>query len=114
MKLLALGDARRVTLLARRIAAEAERAAHRLEGSALRLEVVELRVQVVETEAERVSAFQPREVRGGHVLIVAEQERVPSIIVADVGPPTVDLEGGNAALKPVGAVSAGDFQDVQP
>src|SRR5262245_61011138 len=113
MKLLALGDARRVTLLARRIAAEDERAAHRLEGSALRLEVVELRVQIVEAEAERVRAFQPREVRRADVLIIAEQERVPGVVIADVGPPAVDLERGDAALKPVGSVGSGDFQDVQ-
>src|SRR5262249_29714192 len=69
---------------------------------------------IIEAEAERMRAFQPREVRRADVLIIAEQKRVPSVVVADVGPPAVDLERGNAALKPVGAVRARDFQDVQP
>ena len=61
-----------------------------------------------------MSALQPREVRCGDELIVAEQERVPGVVVADVGPPAVDLERGNAALKPIRAVDAGYSQDVQP
>src|SRR5262249_42784991 len=114
MKLRTLVLAGFKTLFFRRIAAEDERAAHRLEGSALRLEVVELRVQIIEAEAERVSALQPREVRRADILIVAELERIPGVVVADIGPPTLDLERRNSALKPVGAIRARNFQHVQP
>src|SRR5262249_60991976 len=92
MKLLALGDAARAALLASRVAAKDEGAAHGLECRALRLEVVELRVQIVQAEAERMSGLQPREVRRRHVLIIPEQERIAGVVVADIGPPTVDLE----------------------
>ena len=61
-----------------------------------------------------MGALQPREVRRAHVLIIAEQERVPRVVVTDIGPSTVDLERGNATLKPIRAVGAGDFKDVQP
>src|SRR5260370_9436670 len=79
-------------LKSRRVPAEAESAAHGLKSSALRLEVIDLRVHIVEAEAERVSAFEPGKVRCTNVLIIAEQKRVPSVVVADIGPPGPTLE----------------------
>src|ERR1043166_5473512 len=76
VKELALGVTGRVSLQACRGAAEAERAAHGLKRSALRLEVIELRVEIIGAEAERVRALEPREIRGGDVLVVAEQNRI--------------------------------------
>src|SRR6185295_18461889 len=95
-----------------RVTAEAESAAYGLKGSTLRLEVIELRVQIVAAEAERVSAFQPGKVRGTHVLIIAEQKRVPSVVIADIGPSGANLKRGNSTLEPIGPIRTRDFQNV--
>src|SRR5215813_757211 len=60
-----------------------------------------------------MSAFHPGNVCGSDKLVIAEEEWVPSIIVADIGPTTVDLERGDAALQKVGAVSPGNLQHFQ-
>src|SRR5262249_29839222 len=60
-----------------------------------------------------VGSFEPGGFGRADVLILGEEERFPGVGVADLGPPAVDLERWNAALKPVGAVGARNFQDVQ-
>src|SRR5689334_5270551 len=112
MKELAFGITRGVSLQTCRGAAEAKTSAHGLKRSALRLEVVELRVEIIGAEPERVRAPEPREVRGGDVLVVAEQERIAGVVVADVGPTAVDLKRGHAALQVIWTIGAGDVQDV--
>src|SRR5205085_2454437 len=58
-------------------------------------------------------AFHPREVRRGDVLIVAKQERIPGVVVAQVVP-TCDIEEWITTLKPVWSVGSWDFQNAQP
>ena len=58
-------------------------------------------------------ALQPREVRCSDILIIAEQEWVSGVVVADVGPATIDLERWNATLESIWPIGAGNLQNVQ-
>src|SRR6476469_6088 len=76
--------------------------------------MVELRIHIINAEAERVCALYPGKVRRPDELVIAEKKRVPGVIVADIGPPTVDFERGDAALQEVRAICAGNSQHIQP
>src|ERR1700754_2124314 len=72
-----------------------------------------MRIEIVRAGPERVSSLQPRKIRRGDILVIAEQERIAGIVVADVGPTAVDLKRGNAALQSIGTVGPRDSQDVE-
>src|SRR5262245_3649741 len=114
MKELAVREAGRVTLQASDIAAEPETSAHGLERAALRLKVIELGIHIIDAKPERVCTLHPGQVRRSDELVITKLKWVSRIIVADIGPPSVDLEGGNAPLQEIRAVGAGNLQHLQP
>src|SRR5437868_12018673 len=58
-------------------------------------------------------AGQPGQVSSPDPLVIAEEERISSVVVADVGPAAIDLERWDATLKTIWSIRAGDLQNIE-